>query len=112
MIGAKAFYRRRAARILPCLLILGAVLCGLSLAGAALSALGLRLNVYEANTGWLPAGRDVPWSLSIEEVFYLAFPVVCLLLRFVSVPLERFIPRASAFPAPARERVAAAGVSA
>jgi peptidoglycan/LPS O-acetylase OafA/YrhL len=29
----RAFYRRRAARILPCLLVLVAVLCGLALAG-------------------------------------------------------------------------------
>ena len=94
-IDAKAFYRRRAARIVPCLLILVAVLCGLALAGvphytlerpgqtlpgAALSALGLYLNVYEADTGYLPAGWDVLWSLSIEELFYLTFPVVCLLL--------------------------------
>jgi len=94
-IDAKAFWRRRAARILPCLLILVAVLCALALAGAphyvleqpgqtlpraALSALGLHLNAYEANTGYLPAGWDVLWSLSIEEVFYLAFPVACLLL--------------------------------
>ena len=94
-IDAKAFYRRRAARILPCLSILVAVLCGLALAGAphytmeqpkqtlagaVLSALSLRLNVYQADTGWLPAGWGVLWSLSIEEVFYLAFPLVCLLL--------------------------------
>ncbi len=94
-LDAKAFYRRRAARILPCLLILVALLCGLALAGAnhyvlerpgqtlpgaASSALGLYLNVYEARTGYLPAGWDVLWSLSIEEVFYLAFPVMCLLL--------------------------------
>ena len=46
----------------------------------SLSALGLYLNVYQARTGWLPAGWDVLWSLSIEEVFYLAFPLVCLLL--------------------------------
>ena len=93
-IDAQAFYRRRAARIVPCLLILVAVLCGLALAGAphytlerptqtlpgaALSALGFWLNVYEARTGYLPAGWDVLWSLSIEEVFYLAFPIACLL---------------------------------
>ena len=94
-IDAKAFYRRRAARILPCLSILVAVLSGLALAGAphytmeqpkqtlagaVLSALSLRVNVYQADTGWLPAGWGVLWSLSIEEVFYLAFPLVCLLL--------------------------------
>ena len=95
-IDARAFYRRRAARILPCLLILVAVLSG---AGAGRRAAlhdgtaeadagrhgrcrrsALRVNVYQADTGWLPAGWGVLWSLSIEEVFYLAFPVVCLLL--------------------------------
>ena len=94
-IDAKAFYRRRAARILPGLLILVAVLSALALAnvphytmehanqtlqGAIGSALGLHVNVYQARTGWLPAGWGVLWSLSIEEVFYLGFPLACLLL--------------------------------
>ena len=99
-IDARAFYVRRAARILPCLLLLLAVLSSLHLAGAAnyvidkpgqslggafLSALGLHLNWYEGRTGCLPGGWDVLWSLSIEEVFYLGFPLACLWLRDVRV---------------------------
>lgn len=94
-IDRRAFYVRRAARIVPCLVGLVAVLSVLhlahapdyvinrpdqSLSKAVASALGLYLNWYEAHTGYLPANWDVLWSLSIEEVFYLAFPVVCQLL--------------------------------
>lgn len=95
-IDARAFYIRRAARIAPCLVALVAVLSLLHLAHvpdylikgtqqslpkAVASAFGLYLNVFEARTGYLPANWDVLWSLSIEEMFYLAFPLVCLLLR-------------------------------
>jgi peptidoglycan/LPS O-acetylase OafA/YrhL len=91
----RVFYLQRASRIVPLLLVLLAVLCvlhglgvpgfvidgpGQSLAGALFSALGLHLNWYEGHTDWLPASWDVLWSLSIEEVFYLAFPALCLLL--------------------------------
>jgi peptidoglycan/LPS O-acetylase OafA/YrhL len=94
-IDARAFYRRRAARILPCLLLLVAVLSAFDLGGvthyaidnakqtlprAIVAALGLHLNWYEGMTGYLPASWDVLWSLSIEELFYLAFPLVCLTL--------------------------------
>jgi peptidoglycan/LPS O-acetylase OafA/YrhL len=61
-----------------------------SLPGAVGSAFGLYLNWYEGHRGYLPAGWDVLWSLSIEEVFYLGFPLVCLLLRkdwALSLPL-------------------------
>jgi peptidoglycan/LPS O-acetylase OafA/YrhL len=54
---------------------------GQSLPRAMVAALGLHLNWYEGHTGYLPGGWDVLWSLSIEEVFYLAFPIVCLLTR-------------------------------
>ena len=30
-------------------------------------------------TGYLPAAWNVLWSLSVEEAFYLAFPLLCML---------------------------------
>ncbi|MEZ5462849.1 acyltransferase family protein [Dokdonella sp.] len=95
-IDLRTFYVRRGARILPCLVLLVAVLSVLHLAGvpnftidterqslpgALLSVLGLYLNWYEGSTGYLPGNWDVLWSLSIEEVFYLGFPLVCLVLH-------------------------------
>jgi len=92
----RAFYVRRAARILPLLLALLAVLSllhlagardyaiageGQSLGGALFAALALHLNWYEAVHGYLPGNWDVLWSLSIEELFYLGFPLACLLAR-------------------------------
>lgn len=89
-----AFYRFRAARILPPLLLLLVVLSVLHIAGSAwfaldtskvslwralLAALGLHINWLEAQVGYLPGPWGVLWSLSVEEVFYLCFPLVCVL---------------------------------
>jgi peptidoglycan/LPS O-acetylase OafA/YrhL len=92
------FYRIRFARIAPLLLALLIVLSILhlthvdgfrirpnvaTLPRALLSALTFHLNWYESFHGYLPANWDVMWSLSIEEMFYLFFPLVCVaLLRF------------------------------
>jgi peptidoglycan/LPS O-acetylase OafA/YrhL len=99
-IDLRAFYARRFSRIAPCLVLLVAVLSLLHLAGApdytidragqslpraVVAALGFHLNWYEGMTGYLPGNWDVLWSLSIEEVFYLGFPIVCLLTRRIWV---------------------------
>lgn len=95
-IELRAFYARRAGRIVPCLLLVLAALSAMHLAGvshfvidkpeqslprALFAALGLHLNWYEGATGYLPGGWDVLWSLSIEEAFYLGFPLLCALVR-------------------------------
>jgi peptidoglycan/LPS O-acetylase OafA/YrhL len=94
-VRLRRFYAARARRILPLLLTVLALLatlgaCGVpgfapeadrqSLAGLLASALSFTFNWYEGRTGWAPAGWDVLWSLSIEETFYLGFPLLCLWL--------------------------------
>ena len=112
-IGIGGFYARRFARIAPLLLVLVLVLSVLDLAavpnyaihhanqslpGAIWAALGLHLNWYEGHTNWLPGGWDVLWSLSIEEVFYLAFPIVALLTRRMAVLLPLLVLLAVSLP--------------
>ncbi len=86
------FYRIRFARIAPLLLLLLAVLSLLHVAGvpnfvvsaktggwgrALIAALTFHVNVLEATRGYLPGNWDILWSLSVEEMFYLFFPLVC-----------------------------------
>ena len=93
------FYALRAARILPCVALLVAVVTLLGLSGVAmfsnvpeqgppvsfrvvdLAALTFWMNVLMARAGWVNYVLCVLWSLSVEEVFYLSFPVICRLLR-------------------------------
>jgi peptidoglycan/LPS O-acetylase OafA/YrhL len=97
------FYLLRVARIAPMLLALLALLTALHYANvprfvvsektggigrALLAALTLHVNVLQAQRGWLPANWGVLWSLSVEEMFYLFFPLVA-----------RFFSRSNFFPA-------------
>jgi peptidoglycan/LPS O-acetylase OafA/YrhL len=94
-IRALEFYRLRFARIAPLLLLLLILLSALDAAhihdyvvsaragglrAALLAALSFRINVLEAKHGYLPGSWDVLWSLSVEETFYLFFPLVCRLV--------------------------------
>ncbi|HET7921915.1 MAG TPA: acyltransferase [Gammaproteobacteria bacterium] len=95
-IDLRGFYARRFARIVPCLVLLIAVLgildgfgfedytikhASQSLWRVMLAAVGLHLNWYEGQTGYLPGNWDVLWSLSIEEMFYIGFPLACLMTQ-------------------------------
>lgn len=107
-IRAGMFYRIRFARIAPLLLLVLTMLSllhwgslhsitfqawhvksAVGLPRALLSALTFHLNWLEAKTGYLPANWDVMWSLSVEEMFYLFFPLVCLALIGERSPLRR-----------------------
>lgn len=94
-VDLRRFYAARARRILPLLGLVLALLTTLawlgvpgfapetgeqSTAGLLGSALSFTFNWYEGRTGWAPAGWDVLWSLSIEEAFYLGFPLLCIWL--------------------------------
>ncbi|MGH8782239.1 acyltransferase family protein [Paraburkholderia sp.] len=98
-VDARAFYTLRAARILPCLVLLLATVNLLALAGVEIfqnrpeggealsfwlvnfASLTFWMNVLIAHHGWFNYALGVLWSLSVEEVFYLSFPLLGGLLR-------------------------------
>lgn len=117
-VRPKGFYLMRFARIAPLLLLLLGVLSALhlvqvenfvvpaktgGLARALLAALTFHVNILEARRGYLPGNWDILWSLSVEEMFYLFFPLVArifgrgklfvaLLLGFVALgPFARTV---------------------
>ena len=108
-VNVREFYQLRLARIAPLLLGLLVILSILHLAHikdfvisqkvgglgrALLAALTFHVNLLEARRGYLPASWDILWSLSVEEMFYLFFPLACLIFRrgrFLVIPLLIFV---------------------
>jgi len=93
-VSLRGFYLMRFARIAPLLIVLLAVLSLLhflrlhdfvissktgGLGRALLAALTFHVNVLEARRGYLPGNWDILWSLSVEEMFYLFFPIMARL---------------------------------
>lgn len=95
-IHLKHYYWLRFARIIPTLSALVLVLLILHFLGievfrineqkvsafrAAFAALTFHVNWLEMEAGYLPGNWDVLWTISVEEVFYIFFPLLCILLR-------------------------------
>jgi peptidoglycan/LPS O-acetylase OafA/YrhL len=100
-LDARAFYVFRFARIMPPLLLALAVIVPLGCLGipffsnsdngkslppsyfvvAAGSVLTFWHNVLMQKAGYFNYCLNIYWSLSVEEVFYLAMPLLCLILR-------------------------------
>lgn len=96
MIDAAGFYIYRASRIIPCLLL---ALCFISLLScfnipifkndahttsfslAIFSVLTFWHNVLMEKVGYFNYCLNILWSLSVEEIFYLMFPIMCLLFK-------------------------------
>ena len=92
-----AFFELRVARIVPGLLLL--LLCvdalaltgievfqnraaaGISLWRVNVAGLTFTMNVLIEKFGWVNYPLGVLWSLSVEEAFYLTFPLLCLTLK-------------------------------
>jgi peptidoglycan/LPS O-acetylase OafA/YrhL len=100
-VRPRTFYAFRFARIMPSLALALGLIVLLSLAGleifqntghgaclpgssyltVLLSVLTFWHNVLMAYRGYFNYCVNIYWSLSVEEVFYLAFPLACLLLK-------------------------------
>jgi peptidoglycan/LPS O-acetylase OafA/YrhL len=108
-VNPSVFYGLRAARILPCLVLLLAMVNLLGLNGVAifqnhpegggsvsfwlldLASLTFWMNVLMTQMGWLNYALRVLWSRSVKEVFYFSFPILCRLLRRESLLIALWV---------------------
>jgi peptidoglycan/LPS O-acetylase OafA/YrhL len=101
MVNLRQFYQFRFARIIPPLILALVIIVTLGLLDvpsfrnsvgaqpmpasfffiATLSVLTFWHNVLMESYGWFNYCLNIYWSLSVEEVFYLTFPLACVLLK-------------------------------
>lgn len=96
MIDAVGFYIYRVSRIMPCLLLALGVISLLSFLHipifendpnstsfilSILSVLTFWHNILMEKVGYFNYCLNILWSLSVEEVFYLTFPIICLFFK-------------------------------
>lgn len=94
-VPLRGFYAFRFARIVPCLVLALAAINLFAWMGieifrgkdnpplwlSDLSVLTFWHNILMAKFGYFNYCLNIYWSLSVEEVFYITFPLLCLLLR-------------------------------
>lgn len=86
-VGLRSFYVRRAGRLLPALLLMALVVTILNVLRDYPGSVGFGLASVFYVSSWVEAsgvvmpGLGHTWSLSVEEQFYLIWPVILILAR-------------------------------